>query len=240
MTALAACDWDLATGRHFDPASGGRATVWRFQMGVTASCCILAGVNRDRPASGPDQAHTQNGVNPAPARGADPAELLSLVYAQLRAVADRALSAERTGHTLTATALVHEAYLKLANGRRTPWESEAQFFVAAAEAMRQILIDHARARGRVKRGGGRGPRQRLPLSVIDLAVDTDPDQVIELDALINRLEVHHPSAAEVVRLRFYAGLSIKKTAEILDQSPWQVGRHWSFARAWLYRALSEA
>jgi RNA polymerase sigma factor (TIGR02999 family) len=162
--------------------------------------------------------------------------LLPLVYGQLRAVAQRALAAERPDHTLQATALVHEAYLKLVGEREIPWASRAHFYVAAAEAMRRILLDHARARGRVKRGGGR--RARLTLSgVTDLA--TSPDDIVRFDEAFRRLEDESPEAAAIVRLRFFAGLSVAQTAEALGVSTSTVDRRWSFARAWLYQALRD-
>lgn len=164
-------------------------------------------------------------------------ELLPLVYDQLRALARERLRHERAGHTLTATALVHEAHLRLAEGRRVPWASEAHFYVAAAEAMRQILLDHARSRNRVKRGGG---RRRVPLNVLDLAAEPDADEILALDEQLRRLEEHRPDAAAVVRLRFFAGLTIDQAAGVLGQSPRQVDRLWSYARAWLYRELEKA
>lgn len=169
--------------------------------------------------------------------GGDPAsQLLPLVYEQLRAVAEQRLRSERTGHTLTATALVHEAYLRLSADRRVPWGGEAHFYVAAAEAMRQILLDHARSKNRVKRGGG---RRRAPLSVLDLAADPDSHEILALDRQLRRLEEEHPDAAAVVRLRFFAGLTIDRTADVLGQSPRQVDRLWALARAWLYRELED-
>ena len=169
-------------------------------------------------------------------RGQPASELLAAVYDQLRALAQQRLQGERVGHTLTATALVHEAYLRLSEGRRVPWASEAHYYVAAADAMRQILLDHARAKGRSKRGGG---RRRLPISVLDLAAEPDADEIVALDELLCRLEQEHPEAAVVVRLRFYAGQTIDRTAEVLGQSPRQVDRQWAYARAWLYRAMRD-
>ena len=164
--------------------------------------------------------------------------LLPLVYDQLRAVAQRALAAERPGHTLQATALVHEAYLQLVGEREIPWASRAHFYVAAAEAMRRILIDHARARGRVTRGGGGGGRARLTLSdVTDLA--SKPDQILRFGEAFGRLEGELPEVAAIVRLRFFAGLSVEQTAEALGVSTSTVDRRWAFARAWLYRALRD-
>ena len=160
--------------------------------------------------------------------------LLPLVYGQLRAVAERALAAERPGHMLQATALVHEAYLKLVDGREVPWANRAHFYTAAAEAMRQILLDHARAAGRVKRGGGR-PVQALT-DVAALATG-DSDELVRFDEAFRRLEAESPDAAAVVRLRFYSGLSVEHTAAALGVSSSSVDRRWAFARAWLYRRL---
>ncbi len=164
------------------------------------------------------------------------AMLLPLVYDQLRAIAQRALSQERPDHTLQATALVHEAYLRLVGDRAVPWSSKAHFYVAAAEAMRRILVDHARSRGRSKRGGG---RSRLTLSgVADLA-QCDGVEILGFDQVFRRLDQEVPEAAAVVRLRFYAGLTIDQTAEALGVSSNTVDRRWAFARAWLFRALQE-
>jgi RNA polymerase sigma factor (TIGR02999 family) len=161
--------------------------------------------------------------------------LLPLVYDQLRGVAQRALAAERPDHTLEATALVHEAYLKLVGEREIPWASRAHFYVAAAEAMRRILLDHARARGRVKRGGGRA---RLNISgLTDLA--TKPDEIVRFDEAFRRLEGESPEAAAIVRMRFFAGLSVEQTAEALGVSTSTVDRRWAFARAWLYQAFRD-
>ena len=163
--------------------------------------------------------------------------LLPLVYDQLRAIAERALSAERPDHTLQATALVHESYLRLVGERQVPWSSRAHFYMAAAEAMRRILLDHARARGRVKRGGGRA-RTDLA-SVADLAA-ADSSEILGFDDLFRRLEEEQPEAAAVVRLRFYAGLTNRQAADALGVSSNTADRRWAFARAWLFRALREA
>ncbi|MBC8354727.1 MAG: sigma-70 family RNA polymerase sigma factor [Planctomycetes bacterium] len=162
-------------------------------------------------------------------------ELLPLVYSQLRAVAQQRMSAERSGHTLQATALVHEAFLRLVGPRRIPWENQAQFYTAAAEAMHRVLLDHAKSRGRNKRGGS---KSYVPLSVVDLAESGDSEDVVALHDAVCRLEDEEPEAAQVVRLRFYAGLSVDQTAEALGLSPRTVDRRWKFARAWLFRELS--
>ena len=170
-----------------------------------------------------------------------PPDLLGTVYADLRKLAARRLSAEHPGHTLQATALVHEVYLRLGAGSSSRWADPAHFFHAAAEAMRRMLVDHARARRRAKRGGGAA---RVPLTetmnVASLAEGVDPDDVLALDAAVTRLEAVNPEAASVVRLRFYAGLSVEDTAEALHTSPRTVKRKWAYARAWLYRELTSS
>ncbi|HEX2838483.1 MAG TPA: ECF-type sigma factor [Phycisphaerales bacterium] len=178
----------------------------------------------DQPEQG--RATSQDGHQP---------ELVELVYAQLRAIAEQRMSEEGTGHTLQATALVHEAYLRINQGRRVPFQNQAHFFAAAAEAMRRILIDHARAKGAIKRGGG---APKAPLSIVDLAVEQDPGQILALDEALQRLEQAEPEVAGVVRMRFFAGLSVDETAQALGLSPRQVDRHWSYARAWLLREVA--
>jgi RNA polymerase sigma factor (TIGR02999 family) len=162
--------------------------------------------------------------------------LLPLVYKQLRAAAQLQMAGERPGHTLEATALVHEAFLKLVGDRDLPWQNRRHFYVAAAEAMRQVLLDHARARGRQKRGGGRG---RVPLSMADVAESWNLEETVSLDEALRRLESEDGRIAEVVRLRFYAGLSIEQTADALDISPATVKRRWECGRTWLYRELGK-
>lgn len=164
--------------------------------------------------------------------------LLPLVYDQLRQIARQRMSNERGGHTLQATALVHEAYLRLIGDREIAFSSQAHFYGAAAEAMRRILVEHARARARVKRGGREGkPARRIPLDVLDLAAADDPEQIVAVDGAIRRLESADPTAGAVVRLRFYAGLSVEQTAAALGVSERTVMREWSYARAVLYKEL---
>lgn len=163
--------------------------------------------------------------------------LLSLVYEQLHAIAVRRMASENPGHTLQATALVHEVFLRVVGDRKCPWRNRAHFYATAAEAMRRILLDHAKSRRRQKRGGG---RKKLPLNVADLAAEHDFGRILALDSALCRLEQQNPEAAHVVRLRFYAGLSVDQTAEALEISPRTVDRRWKFARAWLYKALTES
>ncbi|MGQ0628366.1 MAG: ECF-type sigma factor [Phycisphaerales bacterium] len=167
--------------------------------------------------------------------GEVPAEpLLSVIYDQLRAIAQQRLNQEQPGHTLQATALVHEAYLRIGQDRAVPFQNRAHFFATAAEAMRRILIDHARAKGATKR---RPPGGEF-LSVLDLAEHPDSGQIMALDAALTRLEGAEPDVAQVVRLRFFAGLSGDEAAEALSISPRQVDRLWAYARAWLSREVS--
>ena len=163
--------------------------------------------------------------------------LLPLVYEQLRELARHRMAEERVGHTLQATALVHEAFMRLVGDARSiGWAGRAHFFHAAAEAMRRILIEHARAKGRIKRGGG-VERRRVPLSVVELAEQHEPGDILDLDEAVSRLELTDPDVAAVVRLRFYAGLSIEETAAAMGISPQSVKRDWSYARAWLFHQL---
>ena len=164
-----------------------------------------------------------------------PNELFSLIHDQLQAIARNRMASERPGHTLQATALVNEAYMRLLGKPGAQFEGRAHFFGAAAEAMRQILIDHARAHNADKRGGG---RQALSISsVIDLAAAPNPAGILALDDAILRLERVDARAAAVVRLRFFAGLNEPDVAEVLNISERTVRREWAFARGWLRDAL---
>jgi len=160
--------------------------------------------------------------------------LIPLVYAELRTMAEAHLRHERPDHTLEATALVHETYLRLLGDGYPNWTARRHFFYAAGEAMRRLLIEHARKRGRVKRGG---QQIRVSLSTVNLAIEQDPEELLALDDAIRRLRDVDPSAAEVVTLRFFAGLSVMETARTLDVSETTVKRQWAFARAWLFNAL---
>jgi RNA polymerase sigma factor (TIGR02999 family) len=161
-------------------------------------------------------------------------ELLPLVYEQLRRVAERNLANERPGQTLQATALVHEAYLRVAGDRGREWDGRGHFFAAAAEAMRRILIERARARARLKRGGA---FRRVTLDGLDLGEEHDPGDLLALDEALDALHAEDPRAAEVLRLRFFAGLDVEETAEVLGTAPRTVKREWAFARAWLLDRL---
>jgi len=161
------------------------------------------------------------------------AELLPLVYAELRKLADAQMHRERAGHTLQPTALVHEAYLRLA-GHRAGFQSRVHFYGAAAQAMRRILVDHARKSRADKRGD---PAKRVDLDVAsDVGIDVNFD-LVALDEALGRLDAIAPQPAKVVELRYFGGLSVEEAAAFLDVSPATVKRHWSFARAWLFRAM---
>lgn len=164
------------------------------------------------------------------------AELMPLVYAELRRLAVAQMRRERPDHTLQPTALVHEAYLRLA-GHRAGFRSRVHFYGAAAQAMRRILVDHARSRSAQKRG------QRDPLVDLDKVVGVGRERQVDLVALdgaLERLASVAARAAKVVELRFFGGLSVDETAAFMDISPATVKREWSFARAWLFRALASA
>jgi RNA polymerase sigma factor (TIGR02999 family) len=174
-------------------------------------------------------------------RGADRREvfdrLLPLVYDELRGLARARLRHERQGHSLQATALVHEAYIRMLGADSPSWNDRAHFFRAAAEAMRRILIDHARKRGRVKRGGG---RIQVTLGDVQVGAGLPLEDILALDEAIQRLEGQDPRMAEIVRLRFFAGLSVEETAKALEVSERTVKREWAVARAWLFEAMRES
>ncbi len=158
-------------------------------------------------------------------------KLLPLVYEELRKLAAQRLAQERPGQTLQATALVHEAYLRLVDGERPGgWNGRGHFFGAAAEAMRRILVDNARRKGAEVHGGG---RQRVELAEGDWLSRATPDQVVELDESLDRLTAEDDAAAELVKLRLFAGMSVEEAASCLGMSRATAYRHWRYARAWL-------
>jgi RNA polymerase sigma factor (TIGR02999 family) len=161
--------------------------------------------------------------------------LLPLVYEELRQLAAARLAQERPGQTLQPTALVHEAYLRLVQDDSRHWNSRGHFFVAAAEAMRRILIERARRKQRLRHGGG---RRRLDLAQIDLRDEDAGEELLALDEALQRLAADEPVVAEVVNLRFFAGLTIERTAAALGVSVRTANRHWAYARAWLFQQLS--
>ncbi|HKI32133.1 MAG TPA: ECF-type sigma factor [Gemmataceae bacterium] len=163
-------------------------------------------------------------------------QLLPLVYDELRRLAAQRLAQEQPGLTLDATSLVHEAYLRLVGGDPDkPWNGRGHFFAAAAEAMRRILIEKARRKRRERHGGD---RKRLPLDEANLAEDAADDRLLAVDEALDRLAKEEEKVAEVVKLRYFGGLTIEETAEVLGISVRTANRHWAYARAWLYQELS--
>ncbi|HKD38285.1 MAG TPA: ECF-type sigma factor [Pirellulales bacterium] len=163
------------------------------------------------------------------------ADLLPLVYEELRRLAGSRLAREKPGHTLSATALVHEAYLRLArDGAEKRFDNRGHFFVAAAEAMRRILIENARRKMRDRHGGG---RRRVELSENDVQAPQEPADVLAVDEALTQLAAHDPPAADVAKLRLYAGLSVEEAAEALGLSRATAYRHWTYARAALRCSL---
>jgi len=171
-------------------------------------------------------------------RGDDGAasKLIPVVYAELRRLAGSYMRRERVDHTLQATALVHEAYLKLIEQRSANWQSRAHFFGVAAQLMRRILIDHARGHSRQKRGG---EQKRVSLDEAFVFSEKQADELLAVDDSLNRLAEIDPRQARVVELRFFGGLSVEEAAEVLGVSPKTVKRDWSVAKAWLYADLKE-
>jgi RNA polymerase sigma factor (TIGR02999 family) len=161
-------------------------------------------------------------------------QLFQQVYGQLRAMAQQQMQRERAHHTLRATELVHQAYLRLIGGPEVNCADQKHLVHAAAEAMRRILIEHARKRARLKRGGD---RERVTLGVVDVALPEDSDEMLALDDALRRLEEKDARAAHVVRLRFFAGLTIEQTADAMGLSSRTVKREWEWARAWLAKQL---
>lgn len=162
-------------------------------------------------------------------------ELLPLVYAELRRLAEHRMQREVPGQTLQPTALVHEAYLRLVGETDIAWDGRGHFFAAAAEAMRRILIESARRRKSAKRGGDRA---RFAVSETDAVVEPGRlDDLLDLDEALKKLEKEDPKLAEIVELRYFAGLKIDEIAEVLDVSPRTVRRNWVFVRAWFGREL---
>jgi RNA polymerase sigma factor (TIGR02999 family) len=163
------------------------------------------------------------------------AELLPLIYDELRKLATSRLAREKPGQTLQPTALVHEAYARLVGGGQTDdWSCRGHFFAAAAETMRRILIENARRKGRARHGGG---RQRLNLDAAPLSVDMPADQLLALDEALTRLAERDPQAARLVELHCFAGLSFEQAAAVLCISARTAYRDWAFAQAWLYREI---
>jgi RNA polymerase sigma factor (TIGR02999 family) len=164
-------------------------------------------------------------------RAAD--ELLPLVYDELRRLAAQRMAGEKPGQTLNATALVHEAYLRLVGsgqGEEQRWDGRGHFFAAAAEAMRRILVEHARHKSRIKHGGG---LKRVSIADAEPAIEPTAEEILAVDEALTRFGSEDSAAAELVKLRYFVGLSIEEAAEALGVSRATVNRHWAYAKAWL-------
>jgi RNA polymerase sigma factor (TIGR02999 family) len=164
-------------------------------------------------------------------------KLLPLVYEELRHLAARKMSRESPGQTLQATALVHEAYIRLVGSEAQNWNGRTHFFAAAAEAMRRILIDNARRRRRLKRGGD---RERLDLEYADIVIETPSEDVVVLDEALDKLALEDTKKADLVKLRYFAGLTIQEAAKMLGISTATADRHWFYARAWLFDEIGKS
>ena len=179
-----------------------------------------------------DVTHILNAIDLGDAQAAE--QLLPLVYDELRKLAAAQMAQEKPGHTLDATALVHEAYLRLVGDQQ--FADRRHFFRVAAEAMRRILIDRARRKRRTKHGGH---RERLPLSDVEIAAEAPAEQLLALDEALDRLAAVDPVKAELVKLRYFAGLCEEEAAAALGISRATASRYWTYARAWLINALDE-
>lgn len=174
-----------------------------------------------------------NAIEQGDERAAD--KLLPLVYEELRRLAAHKMSYEPPGQTLQATALVHEAYIRLVSSEAQSWSGRTHFFTAAAEAMRRILIEKARRKQRLKRGGG---QIRVDLDNVELPIETPSDDLIALDRALAKLETRDKVEADLVKLRYFAGLTMEQSASILDLSERTATRYWAHARAWLHRQIT--
>jgi RNA polymerase sigma factor (TIGR02999 family) len=166
-------------------------------------------------------------------RAAD--QLLPLVYEELRKLAAAKMARENPGQTLQATALVHEAWLRLGGDDQPGWQNRGHFFAAAAEAMRRILIDNARRKNYLRHGGG---AERVNLDGLDLAASMDDEQLLALNEALDHLATHDATKSQVVKLRFFTGLTNEQVAKVLGVSEPTVKRHWAYARAWLFREMN--
>jgi RNA polymerase sigma factor (TIGR02999 family) len=163
-------------------------------------------------------------------------KLLPLVYEELRRLAAMKMSRESLGQTLQATALVHEAYIRLVGSEGRNWKSRTHFFAAAAEAMRRILIDNARRKQRLKHGGG---QQKIDLDEIESAIEEPSEDIIALNEALEKLAMEDPMKADLVKLRYFAGLTMQQAAEMLSISSATADRYWSYARAWLFDKINK-
>ena len=161
-------------------------------------------------------------------------QLLPLVYQKLRQVAAEKMTREAAGHTLQATALVHEAWIRV-GGEEQGWQSRWHFFSAAAEAMRRILIDRARSKAAVRHGGG---LERVDVDDVEIAAPAAESELLDVHESLDAFAAHYPQRAELVKLRYFAGLTLPEAAEVIGISPPTAERHWAFSRVWLFREIN--
>jgi RNA polymerase sigma factor (TIGR02999 family) len=173
-----------------------------------------------------------NAIEKGDAKAAD--ELLPLVYGELRKLAAQKMANETPGQTLQPTALVHEAWLRLTGNEEVKWDGRAHFFAAAAEAMRRILIENARRKRALRHGGG---QQRVDVEEVDIAAPVSEEELFAVNEALDKLAARNQTKAELVKLRYFAGLTIEEAAGILGISAPTAKRHWAYARAWLYREI---
>src|SRR6266480_3721425 len=179
-----------------------------------------------------DVTHVLNAIEEGDAQAAE--ELLPLVYEELRNLAAHRMANEAPGHTLQPTALVHEAWLRLVGSEQRTWQNRAHFFAAAAEAMRRILIDRARRKHTRRHGGG---QQRVDIQGVEVAAPDDDDQLLAINDALNKLAAQDRQKAELVKLRYFVGMTIEETAEVLGISAPTAKRYWAYARAWLAQEI---
>ncbi len=184
-----------------------------------------------------DAIEVPNEIQEIPEEKGTPADqLLPLVYDELRRIATHKLAHEAAAHTLQPTALVHEAWLRLVGNKNPNFENRAHFFAAAAEAMRRTLIDRARRKRALRHGGG---QQRVDLQEMDLSLDTDDSQLLAVNEALDRLAEQHSVQADVVKLRYFVGMTNDEAADALGISPRTAKYYWTHARAWLYEAIAD-
>lgn len=183
----------------------------------------------------PQVSRILNCIQQGDPRAAD--ELLPLVYEELRRLAASKMAGEEAGHTLQATALVHEAYLKLVQESQHQWQNRSQFIAVASETMRRILVDRARRRRSVKRGGH---YQRTEVDWVELPIPADDEVVLKVHEALDELAAEDPEKAEIVKLKFFVGLGNREIASLMGVNEKTVRRHWSFAKAWLFQAMTRS
>lgn len=210
--------------RHWEGVAGILQTLNDLDFDMTAGCFVQ-----------PDQQQITSLLNRASqGDAAASAELIPLVYEELRALAAQYLRNERRDHTLQATALAHEAYLRLVGGENLIWQSRAYFFAAAAQAIRRILVDYARQHQSLKRGGD---HERVELDHIQVVVNAPDLDVLAIDEALTRLATFDAQGAKIVELRFFGGLPVEEVAQVMGVSERTIAREWRLARAWLKREL---